>query len=237
MAQRTRHGLYGGPRRLYGSFAGKLQAVGVPPPDRDDQDAAGNTLTYTVFTGGDGYQIRPPRFEVMHSVDSGVNADIAGYERLGPDRFHALSNRIGHLPTFASNSLRPFMVAKRAGERFGIAALRIRVDVHDPGPTIVSRQSENTDTHTGGDGYQSRYPTWRGFLSTDSGQDSALEAAGTDRDRDRVAFMLPRGKSVAYGSGRFKLETDGRAGNRFGIYAIRVLVNVTNAPEPKAKEI
>ena len=27
MAQQTRHGLYGGPRPLYGSFSGKVEAV------------------------------------------------------------------------------------------------------------------------------------------------------------------------------------------------------------------
>ena len=30
MAQQTRHGLYGGPRGLYGSFSGKVEVVAVP---------------------------------------------------------------------------------------------------------------------------------------------------------------------------------------------------------------
>jgi hypothetical protein len=31
MAQQTRHGLYGGPRPVYGSFAGKAEVVSVVP--------------------------------------------------------------------------------------------------------------------------------------------------------------------------------------------------------------
>ena len=221
---------------LFLQQGGATITVATPPPDRDDQDAAGNTLTFTAFTGGDGYEIRAPRFEVMHSVDAGVDSALHGYERIDPDRFTALSSRHGRLPTTASNSLRFVAQTKRAGERFALLHARIVVDVSDPGPSLRSRLSTNTDTHTGGDGYESRVPQWRAFLSTDSGRDVALSIANTDRDRDRVSFSLPRGKSVGW-TGRLRLDTDGRAGNRWGLYGIRVIVDVTENNTPKAKEI
>jgi hypothetical protein len=205
MAQQTRHGLYGGPRAAYGSFAGKIESVTLVQPSDDDTDT-----TVTARTDRDGYTVRAPRVTLLHAVDSALNVDLVGADRTAMDRYSVRSRRNGRTPAHSETSVvRLKAFSLRAADAFAPRTVIVRyTESSKPG----RRQTDTTD-RTDIDGYTLRVPPWQVSQSSDSARNADLSSIGvTDRDRFKVRLRVPRTAQRGFVH-RIKLGTDGRAGN------------------------
>ena len=217
MAQQTRHGNYGGARGLYGSFAGKsFDLVAVAPEDRDDQNAAGETLTFTSFTDcATGATLRAGRLTHWTAAESLRNADLNTPFRADPDRRESITDQIGRGTTRAVVH-RIRISSNRAGEAWGSQAHEFEFSPDGDDQVRDAETTAQTDCATGA---SLMVPQLSIYTSTDSTRNADLGtpiAMTRDRYEQRA---LQIGNGTEYGILHRIRVTSNRAGDAWGSQA------------------
>ena len=218
----------------HGYGGNPLLVVTVPPEDRDDQDALGNTLTYTSYIDcQDGATLRVPRISVRAAADQLRAAELGVADRTDPDRWEVRSAQQARGMRMGTVH-RIRLSTNRAGECWGIRALKIRysnVGGNDRGKTA--------DTTSRLDCQHSAslvVPALTMATATDDSRAAALShGEATAQDRHWVKFANENGDATALVH-KIKLKSN-RAGACWGIVALKVQYKTEGALSQKASEI
>jgi hypothetical protein len=225
MAQQTRHGLYGGARPPYASFAGKVEADETTPLD-DDADVA-----VTTRTDRDGATVRPPRTTLLTAMDSLASSALEAPSRAPMDAHEAYFERIG-AGTQEGSLIRIHPYSNRAADAAAIRYLVVEYDIvpADVNPTI------DTTGGTDRDGAHIRVPTTFVRTAMNSLREAALTIATAPERDAREGYYLSAGEQDLGHAMRLMIGQVGRAGDAFAISHLEVEYEIAGEHQVRAEE-
>ncbi len=188
---------------LYGGIAWDVPSTPeVAPPD-DDADTV-----ITAYLDRDSATIRPPRLTVLHAMDSLLNSDLHGADRLPMDTFEGKSDRVARNPS-EGLQFRLHAFTSRAGEPLGIRSLDLDLDLLSIDSGLLAT---DTTAGTDKDGGTMSVATVSVFMASDSVRNADLDAASGDTTNSYLGVYQGANVDQVSDVLRLSVQKLGRAG-------------------------